>query len=423
MKIKTKISLGLLFLFALFLLIGGLGTYNLYRISQSMKGILKANFETIEYTKNMLKSLDDMRDLIDENPILPLKINPLFVDFERNLSNQEHNVTEIGEKELTQNLRNSFESLKKEAQNPDVKILNYTISRLNKHLYDINEINSRPIIRKNKEAEKTAQDAIFLMAVVATFCFLISFSFIFNFPSYIANPIRELTGGIKEIANRNYRKRLNFTSKDEFGELAEAFNTMAQRLDEYEHSNLAKIISEKQRTETIIDTLHDPLIGFDEKNRILFVNTEGVAVLGLKKEDLIGQYAPDVALKNDLLRTLLTETPPKTLKIFANGKESYFEKEVLNMTTTEKPIGKVILLRNITVFQERDLANTHFVAKVSHALKVPILSMSKKLTLLENGDFESLTTEQKKCIHEMKEDSKHLTEIIGELLNLSKNGN
>ena len=30
---------------------------------------------------------------------------------------------------------------------------------------------------------------------------------------------------------------------DEFGELAEAFNSMAEKLDDYENSNLAKIIS------------------------------------------------------------------------------------------------------------------------------------------------------------------------------------
>ena len=69
MKIKTKISLGLLFLFGMFLLIGGLGTYNLHRISQNMQGILKANFESLEFNKNMLKSLDDIRKLSDENQL------------------------------------------------------------------------------------------------------------------------------------------------------------------------------------------------------------------------------------------------------------------------------------------------------------------------------------------------------------------
>lgn len=86
------------------------------------------------------------------------------------------------------------------------------------------------------------------LTVIGAFCFLISFSFIINFPAYIANPIRDLTEGIKAIANKNYSQRLNFSSFDEFGELATAFNSMAEKLDHYEHSNLAKILFEKRES-------------------------------------------------------------------------------------------------------------------------------------------------------------------------------
>jgi len=54
------------------------------------------------------------------------------------------------------------------------------------------------------------------------------FTFIVNFPSYIANPIKELTKGIQAITNKNYEQRLHFSSEDEFGELASAFNSMAE---------------------------------------------------------------------------------------------------------------------------------------------------------------------------------------------------
>ena len=284
----------------------------------------------------------------------------------------------------------------------------YSLNRISQNMEDI-------------EAEKTAQDAIFLMALVTTFCFLLSFSFIFNFPSYIANPIRELTEGIKEISNKNYQKRLNFTSKDEFGELATAFNAMAKRLNDYEHSNLAIIISEKQRIETIIDRLNEPLIGLDEKNKILFVNTEGSSILGMTKENLVGQYAPDIALKNDLLRTLLTEIPTKPLKIYANNKESYFEKDVLDITTQDKSIGKVIILRNVTTLQERDLANSQFFNAVSHALKTPVWAMDKTLNLLENTDKNTLSVEQRNHIDALKKDNESLKGMVQKLLSLSKN--
>src|SRR3546814_16850486 len=99
-------------------------------------------------------------------------------------------------------------------------------------------------------------------------CFLASFAFIVNFPGYIANPIRELTESIREIANKNYSKRLRFRSSDEFGELAESFNKMAARLDEYDHSNLARIMFEKTRIETIIPRMHDAVTGLDETKKI-----------------------------------------------------------------------------------------------------------------------------------------------------------
>jgi PAS domain S-box-containing protein len=418
MKIKTKISLGLLFLFAMFLFIGGLGTYNLHRISQNMKSILKANFESIEYTKNMLKSLDDIRKVSDENQISTFTIEPLWVNFNKNLIKQENNITEIGEKELTENVRTNFDILQKAIQNQDFKTTNYTISILNKNLYDIMDLNSSPIIRKNQEADKIAQDAIFLMGLAATFCFLFSFSFVFNFPGYIANPIKELTESIKKVADKNYNERLHFTSKDEFGELATAFNTMARRLDEYEHSNLAHIISEKQRIETIIDSMSDPLVGLDENNKILFINTEGCAILGLPKENLIGLYAPDVALKNDLMRTLLTNNDIKPLKIFSNNKESYFEKHILNINAKEKAIGRVILLRNITQFEERDAENIHFIATVSHALKAPVSSISKVLNELEKNE-NGLSIKQQKPITKLKEDYQTLNKIIDELSSMT----
>jgi len=73
------------------------------------------------------------------------------------------------------------------------------------------------------------------------------------------------------------------------------------------------------------------------------------------------------------------------MKIFADGKESYFEKKIVNITilpTGEEQsiaIGDVIILRNITVFKELDFAKTNFIATVSHELKTPISSIKMSL--------------------------------------------
>src|SRR6185369_6677931 len=163
-------------------------------------------------------------------------------------------------------------------------------------IHKINDLNLKAIIRKNAIADETAHQATIYLIIIVTICFLTSFSFILNFPGYIANPIAQLTASIKAIANRNYEERLQFNRSDEFEELAQAFNSMAEKMDEYEHSNLANLLFEKKRIETIINRMNDPVIGLDDKRHIIFANKEAIELLNKKEEELVGHYAPDVAV-------------------------------------------------------------------------------------------------------------------------------
>ncbi len=99
---------------------------------------------------------------------------------------------------------------------------------------------------------------------------------------------------------------------------------MAEKLDEYEHSNLARIKFEKSRIEAVINNMRDAIIGFDEKKQILFMNSVAESLTGLREKDIAGKYAPDLALRNDLMRTLLQEEPGAELEIFADGKKKLF---------------------------------------------------------------------------------------------------
>ena len=58
MKIKTKISLGIAFLFLVTLFTGGLGVWYLRQLSLDSKNILRDNYETIDYSQKMLEVLE-----------------------------------------------------------------------------------------------------------------------------------------------------------------------------------------------------------------------------------------------------------------------------------------------------------------------------------------------------------------------------
>lgn len=414
MSIKTKVTLGVLFLFAVILTIGGLGLYYLQRLSQESKNILTDNYETLQYTKEIIAECD----LLHQDSLGALKA------IEKNLQLQEQNVTEPGERELTGRLRAAFEKMKLSG------VTQAALADLRSICLSIQHVNMQAILRKNENAQDTSENASTYLIIVGTICILAAFTFIMNFPGYIANPIVQLTSGIKAIANKNYEERLQFDRNDEFEELAGAFNQMAEKLDEYEHSNLAKIIFEKKRIETIINRMTDPVIGLDESNRIIFANDPALELLNLDRTAVIDQYAPDVAVNNDLLRSLIKRENGKEtssfIKVVVGGRENYFTKENIRVSylpTGEHEhitIGSVILLKNVTSYKELDLAKTNFIATISHELKTPIASLQMCVKLLQDSRIGSLNEEQSNITKTLYDEVSRIVKITNELLDLSQ---
>ena len=196
---------------------------------------------------------------------------------------------------------------------------------------------------------------------------------------------------------------------------------MAEKLDLYEHSNLAKMQFEKSRIETIINQMRDGIIGLDAKKNILFLNVVAQKLMGLKETDTVGKYAPDIALKNDLMRKLLqTDGDKKDLKIYLDDKEGFFNKDILDVKNNQEVIGQVIVLRNITIFHELNEAKTNFIATVSHELKTPISSIKMSTQLLSDERTGPLAEDQKQLVNSIGDDADRLLKITSELINMAQ---
>ncbi len=406
MSIKNKLRAGFGFLFLIALVCCGLSIYFLNELSSDASVILKDNYESVEFARNINAALDQNQSVLNKS-----QLNII----ETNLYKQERNVTEPGEQQLTDSLRSKYEQLKKAGidKQADLRI------KLRNINYGIMQVNMAAIEHKNAIAKDTASRGTLFVALIGTFCFLVAFSFVVNFPGYIANPLKELTGHIKEISNKNYHQQIDFGANDEFGELGQAFNTMTRKLDEFENSNLSNILFEKKRIETIINSMHDAIIGLDEKSTIIFANQVACSLLGMPEEKLIGNNAPEVALENDLLRNLLVNDQLK-MKIYADNRESFYTKEILPVSSDDKVIGKVIILKNITEYQQLDEAKTNFIATISHELKTPISSIKMSLKLLDDVRVGEVNIEQKQLIANIDEDTRRLMHITTELLDMAQ---
>lgn len=412
MNLKTKLTLGLILLFGLLVLVSGLGMYNINALANDASTILKDNYQSLQYVQEMQRALDGLANDSASQEI-----------FQHNLEAQSRNITESGEQEITEVLRREFSHLQKNTGD--------SIARANirSQLLFLADLNLQAISRKNEQALKNASQSAMFLGFIATFCVLIGFVFLLNFPTYIADPVRKLTEGIQEIARGNYEQRIHLDRHDEFGTLTNAFNNLTAKLDAYQHSNLARLLFEKKRLETVIGTMSDPVIGLDEYHRVLFANEPALTLLNLNPGKLVGKDAREVALTNDLLRTLLARAAkpnPEPLKIFADGKESFFLLEALDIAvraTNEadvQGIGQVLVLKNVTSFRERDVAKTNFIATISHELKTPISSIKMGLRLLDDERIGGLNEEQRHLLRQLGEDAGRLLNITGELLKIGQ---
>lgn len=418
MKIKTKLRLGIGLLFAMITVLAVVGIRQVSLLSADSRNILIANHNSLEYTRQMLRALDE------------LQVHAGALDtFKKNLEAQRKNITEIGEKELTEQLTGHFEKLKMNVRDKEVMEL------IRNDALEIMSINLDAINRKSLTASQTAKSSMVWIGITGTLCFIIAFTLFVNLPGNIANPIRELTESIRQIANENYTERVHFGSGDEYGQLAQSFNTMAEKLEEYNSSSLARLMIEKKRVETLIDNMHDPVIGLDENRKVIFANEVARKVTGLQVSELVGRNAMDIALHNDLVRSLVKDiSDPQAgsggqggaMKIYADDKESYFEKEYVDIsivpTGEQQPrsIGHVIILRNVTPYKELDFAKTNFIANVSHELKTPISSIKITLDLLRNEHVGATNEEQRSLLDSIREDADRLLKITGELLNITQ---
>jgi PAS domain S-box-containing protein len=404
LSIKSKIAGGIGILFALLLTVSILAIIFINLLSSETENLLTANYNTIRYCSEMSDAIDE----IDSNAAA-------LVKFETNLKAQENNITEPGEAAATQQLSNYFNLIK--AGNRDAALFH----KINKEIYEIYVLNQQALERKNATALKTASSAKLWLTILTTVLVLISFSLVVNFPGYIANPIRLLTEGISEIGQKNYEKRIFLESNDEFGEMATAFNQMAKKLYEYEHSNISRLMFEKKRVETIINQMEDAVIGLDATNKVLFINHKAEELFNLRESEITGKYAPDVAVYNDLLRTILQKDPKrKPLKIIVAGKESYFSVDYRAVFNDGVNIGEVLTLRDITSFKELDISKTNLLATISHELKTPISSIKMSTKLINDERVGKLNAEQAELINNIDEDADRLLRITGELLNMTQ---
>ena len=248
MSLRTKLTVGLGFLF---LIIFGLSIYSSYDIqtlSKDADRILRDNYDSLVYCSNMLVALDDMRTDVIGAIFMPHPngssgyASQLFENsrstFENNLGAEKNNITETHEGEYATELARSYglflslcRQMNGSGKNGGLYFSDlvpaYTNTR--QAIVSINDLNMQAIERKNLAARQSADKMTISLAVVGAVLVILAFFYFWYFPFYVSNTMSYLAGKMKELL-KDAGIALDVKTNDEAFILLQSISLLGSRL-------------------------------------------------------------------------------------------------------------------------------------------------------------------------------------------------
>ena len=128
----------------------------------------------------------------------------------------------------------------------------------------------------------------------------------------ILAPVKAVATSITRVARTgNFNERLQRDDKDEIGELIASFNDL---MAELEHKTVQRLESE-ERYRNFIEIAQSPIITFMADGKMLITNQKAEKLLGMSKQELLGQSIFDFMEQGELLKT-------EVANYFAGGNSS-----------------------------------------------------------------------------------------------------
>ncbi len=263
---------------------------------------------------------------------------------------------------------------------------------------------------------------------IIIFAFLVASLVAYYISQYITSPISEITKSATKIAQGNFSHKIKIESEDEIGRLARLFNYMTTELRRLNKMNLAKIIAERNKTQTIIKNIADGVIVTDTRGRIILLNASTERWFGLEEGDGFEKPLSNIIREKKLLGLISEATRKRdtnlpaveiSFKIKGDWKQRTFQARAARVQQDNgELIGIVMILRDVTQQKEIDKMKNELVSMVAHELRSPLTSISGFSELLLDSDITKSQSNEYANI--ILNESRRLSDLINKFLDISR---
>jgi signal transduction histidine kinase len=448
-SIRAKIVWTFAGLVVLNLAAGFWSIYNFYTLGSTVAKILRENYQSVLAADNMVKALERLDNALltqseGEDPTAGgdfQENRDLFVYWQKEAA---RSIALPMEEPLRDSIQASWIQYALVADSMIARIQQGAFQGAKQYYYDhvrtrsdvlrelcfrLFEINQAAIINAGERTQSIASQTAFgtMLTLIVTLVFsIIATAWMIR---GIITPAEELTDRVRQIGAGMLDLKIDVLSDDEIGQLSREFNKMTERLKRFEQMNIDEILSEKRKSDTIVQSIADGLIMTDAAMRVLHINQVVAELYRLDEAESIGKPLPSV-LHDDRVVSLLAasipagavaEQTPGLLQYARGEKTLYYRPKVTRILDTEGALyGVLLLLQDVTQFKELDRMKSDFIATLSHEFRTPVTSIGMTVDILDQEILGKLNAKQRELIVSAKDDCARLTKLARELLQLSK---
>ena len=444
MNLKIKLMIAFGGLLAILLAVGMMSIRTVNESSMAIERIFRENYDSVaagQKMKEAIERLDRIAEisLWENRPASQHESESALREFEKGLTFQMRNATLIGEQKVNEQLAELWKAYGQEFENfvklSDAGTSGYNIyhnqllprsQEVRNSIQAIIEMNLNNMVSVDGQARRRAIKTGRTMLILVFSGVVLAVIFVAVVGPAILLPIESLTRSVREIQKGNLDLVVHVHSRDEIGQLAEAFNEMVTSLREFRRSNRSRFLRTQRSTQLALNSLPDAVAICSPDGKIELANDAAQRLFGLKPESTVASAGNEKI--TSLFNRLCQEARPiqpkgydSAIQIFQKGEERFFLPEAIPILNERGHlVGATLLLSDVTGLRRIDEMKSGLISTVSHELKTPLTSVRLAIHVLLSEKLGTLEPKQIEILSVARKDSDRLFNIIENLLDISR---
>jgi two-component system, NtrC family, sensor histidine kinase KinB len=449
MTLRAKLLLAQLPLAIALFATGAIAVWSVVTVGGQPERILHDNYRSIRAAQQMRESIDSLdadtlKILAGHREDAIQRIPPQRNHFSEALKTEANNITEEGEQAAVDNVQASWNDYCQTlddylgtSENPALTEsyfgkLEPAATRVRESVDKIMSINQEAMLAKRDQAQSFGDWTGRWLLAVALAALVMGLAASVWLINRLLVPLSLLTQAVTRLEEGDFLARAYVNNRDEIGQLAQQFNTMAERLQDYRNSSLGELLLAQRAAKATIDSISDPVIVLLADGRILELNREAEVLMGGQFEvesGILAAMSPQLrsAVEAAIAHVLqgrgpyVPSGPDDAVSVNTDTGERWYLTRATPVYEDRGAItGVTVILQDVTKLRRFDQLKDDLIATVAHEFRTPLTSLRMAIHLCLDGVAGPLSEKQTDLLQAGREDCERLQQNVDELLELAR---